>query len=194
MSWIYYKICKKRSHIHSLRQRIKISINILPQRTAMNSFMDVQVCLFFAQTIIPHVPWAPYYSFDPTAFRSDLSHMPCSRFTSAHTLEQKCLGTRVLYLSDNYIIRGSRDSVVGIGLRVGRPRGRSSSPGRVKNFLFTISSRPALRFTQPPIQWVPAALSRVKRPGCEADHSPPTSAEVKKMWIYTATSPYVFMA
>jgi hypothetical protein len=27
----------------------------------------------------------------------------------------------------------------------------------------------------------------VKRPGREADHSPPTSAEVKKMWIYTST-------
>jgi hypothetical protein len=25
----------------------------------------------------------------------------------------------------------------------------------------------------------------VKRPGREADHSPPTVAEVKKMWIYT---------
>jgi hypothetical protein len=34
----------------------------------------------------------------------------------------------------------------------------------------------------------------VKRPGCEADHSPPTSAEVKKMWIYTSTTPYAFMA
>jgi hypothetical protein len=31
-----------------------------------------------------------------------------------------------------------------------------------------------------PIQWVPGALSLgVKQPGCEADHSPPTSAEVK---------------
>jgi hypothetical protein len=28
----------------------------------------------------------------------------------------------------------------------------------------------------------------VKRPDREVDHSPPTSAEVKKMWIYTATS------
>jgi hypothetical protein len=27
----------------------------------------------------------------------------------------------------------------------------------------------------------------VKRLGREADHSPPTSAEVKKMWIYTST-------
>jgi hypothetical protein len=34
----------------------------------------------------------------------------------------------------------------------------------------------------------------VKRHGRAADHSPPTSAEVKKMWIYTSTPPYVFMA
>jgi hypothetical protein len=34
----------------------------------------------------------------------------------------------------------------------------------------------------------------VKRPGREADHSHPTSAEVKKMWIYTSTPPYTFMA
>jgi hypothetical protein len=80
-------------------------------------------------------------------------------------------------------------------LRAGRPRGRSSSPGRVKNFLFSMSSRPTLRPTQPPIQWVPATLSRgIKRQGHEADHSPPASAEVKKMWIYTSTPPYAFMA
>jgi hypothetical protein len=47
-------------------------------------------------------------------------------------------------------------------------------------FLFTTASRTALRPTQPPIQWLPGALSLgVKRPGCEADHSPPFSAEVK---------------
>ncbi|PNF15383.1 hypothetical protein B7P43_G01010 [Cryptotermes secundus] len=34
----------------------------------------------------------------------------------------------------------------------------------------------------------------VKRPGREADHSPPTSVEVKKMWIYTFTPPFAFMA
>jgi hypothetical protein len=28
----------------------------------------------------------------------------------------------------------------------------------------------------------------------EAEHSTPASAEVKKMWIYTSTPPYVFMA
>jgi hypothetical protein len=36
-------------------------------------------------------------------------------------------------------------------LRAGRLRSRSSSPGRVKNFLFSTSSRPALESTQPPI-------------------------------------------
>jgi hypothetical protein len=34
----------------------------------------------------------------------------------------------------------------------------------------------------------------VKRPGREVDHSPPTSAEVRKTWIYPSTSPYVFLA
>jgi hypothetical protein len=78
-------------------------------------------------------------------------------------------------------------------LRAGRPRGRRSSLGGVKNFHFSVSSRPALGPTQPPIQWTPGALSLgVKRPGCEADHLPPTSAEDKKMWIYTSSHPYVF--
>jgi hypothetical protein len=46
---------------------------------------------------------------------------------------------------------------------------------------FTTASRPALRTTQPPIQWVPGDLSLgVERPGSDADHSPPSSAEVKK--------------
>jgi hypothetical protein len=57
-------------------------------------------------------------------------------------------------------------------------------------FLFTTASRPALGPTQPPIQWVLGSLSlRVKRPGREANHSPPSSAEVKNAWSYTSTSP-----
>jgi hypothetical protein len=47
-------------------------------------------------------------------------------------------------------------------------------------FLFTTPSRPALEPTQPPTPWVPGALSLgFKRPGREADHSPPPSADVK---------------
>jgi len=34
----------------------------------------------------------------------------------------------------------------------------------------------------------------VKQLGCKHDHSPPSSAEVKNVWSYTATPPYVFMA
>jgi hypothetical protein len=50
--------------------------------------------------------------------------------------------------------------------------------------------------TRPPIPWVQGALSLgVKRPGREADHSPPCSAEVKE-WVelYFQSSQYVFMA
>jgi hypothetical protein len=50
------------------------------------------------------------------------------------------------------------------------------SPSRVMNFSFSISSRLALGPIQPP-QWVP---------GCEAHHSPPTSALAKKTCIYTS--------
>jgi hypothetical protein len=32
-----------------------------------------------------------------------------------------------------------------------------------------------------------------KRPGCEDDHSPPSSAEVKNAWKYTSTPSYIFM-
>jgi hypothetical protein len=62
-------------------------------------------------------------------------------------------------------------------------------------FLFTTASRPALRLTQPPIEWVPWALSReVKRPEREADHSPPSSDKFKNARRYTSTPQYILMA
>jgi hypothetical protein len=62
-------------------------------------------------------------------------------------------------------------------------------------FLFTTVYRTALGPTQPPIQWVPGALSLgLKRPGREADHSLPSCSEVKNVWSYTSTPQYVFMA
>jgi hypothetical protein len=91
----------------------------------------------------------------------------------------------------------SRGSAVGIatgyGLDDREVRFRVSVESRIGNF--SIPLRPALGPTQPPIQWVLGALSPgVKRQGREAGHSPPTSVEVKKTWIYTSTPTYVFMA
>jgi hypothetical protein len=48
---------------------------------------------------------------------------------------------------------------------------------KVLNIIY-VTSRPVLWPTQPPIQWIPETLSPgVKRPGREADHSPPSSAD-----------------
>jgi len=55
-------------------------------------------------------------------------------------------------------------------------------------FLFYNASRPALRSTELPIQWIVGAISlAVKWPGNEADYSHPSSAEVKNAWCYTST-------
>jgi hypothetical protein len=76
---------------------------------------------------------------------------------------------------------GSRDSSVGIA--TGRPSGRIPVGSRIFS-----SSRRRDRLWGPP-----NLLSKeVKRLGREADHSPPTSAEFKKTWIYTSTPPYIF--
>jgi hypothetical protein len=55
------------------------------------------------------------------------------------------------------------------------------------------SSPPPLRPTQPHIEWLPWALFLgVKRPGSEADHSLPSSAELKecvKLYLHSANTP-----
>jgi hypothetical protein len=64
---------------------------------------------------------------------------------------------------------------------------------RAGNFLFTTASRLALRPTQPPIQWVPGALSVGVKQSREADHSLPPSSKVKNDWRYTSTPQYAFV-
>jgi hypothetical protein len=92
-------------------------------------------------------------------------------------------------------IVGSRDGVFGIATGYGLDDRGIGVRVPVGSRIFSTSSRPAVGPTKPLIQWVPGALSAgVKRQGREADHSPPPSAEVKKMWIYTSTPPYAFMA
>jgi hypothetical protein len=73
------------------------------------------------------------------------------------------------YLMKVYSTYQSRDSSV-TGWKIG-VLGFDSRRG-LGMFLFTTASRTALEPTQPPIQWVPGALSLgVKLPGLESDHS-----------------------
>jgi hypothetical protein len=63
-------------------------------------------------------------------------------------------------------------------------------PAGAGDFFFTTVSRTTLGPTQSPIQWVPGALSLgVKRPGREADYSPPSIVKIKDAWSYTSTPP-----
>jgi len=56
-------------------------------------------------------------------------------------------------------------------------------------FLFTTASKTALG-PKTPIQRVPRALTpAVKRHGCEANHSPPSRADIKNAWSYIYTPP-----
>jgi hypothetical protein len=94
-----------------------------------------------------------------------------------------------------YSVITSRDSSVGIETGYGLDDGRDGVPLPVGAGVSPTLSRQALGHLKRPIQRVPEALSlRVKGPDREADESPPTNAEVKKTWIYTATPPYVSMA
>jgi hypothetical protein len=59
-------------------------------------------------------------------------------------------------------------------------------------FLLATASRPALGPTRHSINGYRGFLPQVravKEPDCEADHSPPSNAEVKNAWNFTATPP-----
>jgi hypothetical protein len=84
----------------------------------------------------------------------------------------------------------SPSSSVSILTRLWAGRSRFDSRQGLEIFLSATASRPAQGPTQPPIQWVLIAISLgVKWPDREADHSPPSSAEVKNAWSYTSTPP-----
>jgi hypothetical protein len=89
----------------------------------------------------------------------------------------------------------SRDSSVGIATGYGLATKGSKFQSRWgQEFSLHHVVKTPLGPTQPPIQWVSGALSLgVKRPGREPDHPPPTSAEVKKTWVYTSIPPCAFM-
>jgi hypothetical protein len=98
-----------------------------------------------------------------------------------------------LYLFIYFYSFSSRNSSGGIATGY-RLDGRGSIPDRGKIFLFSTAFRPPLRPTQPPIQWVPGAnFTWIKRPRREADHSPPSSKEVKNGGAMPPLPPYVFL-
>jgi hypothetical protein len=101
-------------------------------------------------------------------------------------MHQQLWGYKVEWKSVSRGTGGKRSNTTALGYYPKETQGK-----RAGNFLFTTASRTALGPTQPPTQRVPGALSlRVKRPGREADHSPPSSAEVKNVWSYTSILPH----
>jgi hypothetical protein len=124
-----------------------------------------------------------------TQFRYPVGDIADFLFNS--TRRYVCLGPThlIIIITIIIIIITTEESVQ---LRGGRQTGWSSSPGKGEIF----SSRrpdPVLGTTQPPIQWVSFSPG-VKRSGREADHSPPTIAEVKNMWRSASTPSYAFIA
>jgi hypothetical protein len=84
-----------------------------------------------------------------------------------------------------YIRAMHRESSIGIATGYGLDGPR----------LIPTASILALISTQPPIQWIPGALfPGIERQGREADHSLPSSADVKNGAAISPLPPYVFMA
>jgi hypothetical protein len=80
-----------------------------------------------------------------------------------------------------YLQTGSRDSSAGIATRLALDTGIGVQfQAEVRDFFFSITFTPAPGLIQSAIQWAPGAVSpEVKRQGREAEHSPPSSVEVK---------------
>jgi hypothetical protein len=135
-----------------------------------------------------------HFFFDLVWEFSDTLHtlvlLFCSRILHWTTCDSWYYVFYEMFLVSVIVITMSWGSAVSIvtGYGLDGQRVWNSSPGRGKIFILTMSFRLVLRPTQPRIQWVRGALCPgVKQLGCEPDHSPPTSAEVMKMWIYTST-------
>jgi hypothetical protein len=101
------------------------------------------------------------------------------------------LADRKLFIVTNTSNGSSRDSIVGTATGYGLDDRGVGVRVPLGSRIFSYPRRPDRL-------WGPMGTGGfspgVKRQGREADHSPPTSAEVKKMWLYTFTSPYAFMA
>jgi hypothetical protein len=102
--------------------------------------------------------------------------------SSGKLCDHDSVNTRHLLITCT-VVNFSRKTLPMQQLAMGCTTGWSEFDSRrwVGLFLSDTVSIPTLGPTQPHIQWVPGALSLgVKRPGREADHSPPPSTEVKE--------------
>jgi hypothetical protein len=126
--------------------------------------------------------------------QSNVSDIPC-RHSNTNSFKKRKFIPMLNSKSNNNNVwnTGSRDSSVGIAIGYGLDDRGVGIEVTVGSRTFSCPRCPN-RPTQPPIQWIPGAISLgIMRPEREAEHSPPTSAEVKKMWLYTSTPPYAFM-
>jgi hypothetical protein len=103
----------------------------------------------------------------------------------------------LMFFSDVYCTRlESRDSSVGIATVYGlddRGVGVRVPVGSRISLLHVVQTGSGAHPASYPMG-TGGFSSGVKLPGREVDHSPPTSAEVKKTWIHTPTPSYVFIA
>jgi hypothetical protein len=101
-----------------------------------------------------------------------------------------------IFLNTTYILEKSRDSLVGIATGYGLDdqggQEFESRYGKKFSLFHIVQTGSGVQPTSYKMG-TGGSFTEVKRQGREANHSPPTSAEVKKMWIYTSTSLYVFM-
>jgi hypothetical protein len=119
---------------------------------------------------------------------SEADHSPPSgadvRNACSHTstLLIRLHGKKYLMKINSYRIK-SRNSSVGIATNYGLEDRMIGVRIPAGIFLFAAAFREAMEPTQPPIQCAPGALYlRVKRRAHEADHSRPSSSEVKNAW------------
>jgi hypothetical protein len=91
-------------------------------------------------------------------------------------------------LKKRFLYNNSWNSAVGIATGYGLDDRRVGVRVLVGSRIFSSLRRPDRL-------WGPPNLlsNEYRRPVREADHSPPTTTEVKKMWIYKSTPSYAFM-
>jgi hypothetical protein len=121
---------------------------------------------------------------------------PCNLVNNCEDSQRNLTLSVLNYKFEEHLSNKSLGSAVGITngywLRDGAVRVRVP----VESIIFTSPYRPDPLWG--PLNLLYNGYQRlfppgVKRQGRKANHSTPTSAEVKKMWIYTSTPPYAFM-